>query len=121
MRIKLDENLPADLAELLRASKHDVATLLEEHLAGAKDPTVAGAVNRENRLFMTFDLDFADIRKYPLGSHAGIVVFRLKDQRWRTMEAPARRFLDSGLLERLHGGLAVVDESRVRTRFLSST
>jgi predicted nuclease of predicted toxin-antitoxin system len=52
MRIKLDENLPADLAELLRAANHDVATLPEERLAGAKDPTVAGAVNREDRLLV---------------------------------------------------------------------
>jgi hypothetical protein len=30
---------------------------------------------------MTFDLDFADVRHYPPGSHGGIVVFRLHDQR----------------------------------------
>jgi predicted nuclease of predicted toxin-antitoxin system len=116
MRVKLDENLPADFAELLRAAHHDVATLPEENLGGAKDPIVRATVTREDRLLMTFDLDFGDIRKYPLGSHAGIVVFRLTDQRWRAMEAPARRLLESGLLDRLRGGLAIVTESRIRTR-----
>jgi len=116
MRIKLDENLPEALADLLRLAKHDVATAHEENLSGAKDPIVTAAVKREARLFMTFDLEFADVRKYPPGSHSGIVVFRLQDQRWRVLEMPARRLVESGLLERLHGGLAVVDETRIRTR-----
>ena len=70
----------------------------------------------EDRIFLTFDLDFADIRRFPIGSHAGIVVFRLHDQRWAVLEQPARRLIDSGLLSRLQGGLAIVDESRVRMR-----
>ena len=116
MRIKLDENLPEGLADLLRSAKYDVATALEENLSGAKDPVVTAAVKQEGRLFMTYDMDFADIRKYPPGSHAGIVVFRLQDQRWRVLERPARRLIESGLLGRLHGRLVIVDESRIRTR-----
>ena len=116
MRIKLDENLPEGLADLLRSAKYDVATVLEENLSGAKDPVVTAAVKQEGRLFMTYDMDFADIRKYPPGSHAGIVVFRLQDQRWRVLEGPARRLVESRLLERLQGRLAIVDEVRIRTR-----
>jgi predicted nuclease of predicted toxin-antitoxin system len=57
MRIKLDENLPEGLADLLRSAKYDVATALEENLGGAKDPVVTAAVKQEGRLFMTYDLD----------------------------------------------------------------
>lgn len=113
MKIKLDENLPEGPADLLRSAKYDVATLLEEDLGGAKDPVVTAAVKREERLFMTYDLGFADIRKHSPGSHGGIVVFRLQDQRWRVLEGPARRLVESGLLERLQGRLAIV---RIRTR-----
>ncbi len=116
MKIKQDENLPEGLADLLRSAKYDVATLLEEDLGGAKDPVVTAAVKREERLFMTYDLGFADIRKHSPGSHGGIVVFRLQDQRWRVLEGPARRLVESGLLERLQGRLAIVDELRIRTR-----
>jgi predicted nuclease of predicted toxin-antitoxin system len=116
MKIKLDENLPAALVDLLRSAKFDVTTTIEERLGGAKDPIVTAAVKREGRLFMTYDLDFADIRKHPAGSHAGIVVFRLQDQRWRALEGPARRLVESGLLERLHGRIAILDEVRIRTR-----
>ena len=116
MRIKLDENLPHDLAELLRASGHQVATVAEENLSGADDPALLKRATEEERLFITFDIDFADIRKFPVGTHGGIVVFRLHDQRWAVMKEPAQRLLESGLLDKLEQGLAVVDETRVRFR-----
>jgi hypothetical protein len=65
---------------------------------------------------MTFDTDFADIRRYPPGTHPGIVVFRLRDQRWATLEPPATRLLEQGKLEDLASSLAIVTETRVRLR-----
>lgn len=116
MRIKLDENMPSDFEALLRSSGHDVATAREENLSGADDPVVLEKATKEERLLMTLDTDFADIRRFPLGGHGGIVVFRLHDQRWAVMKEPAQRLLESGLLEKLEQGLAVVDENRVRFR-----
>jgi predicted nuclease of predicted toxin-antitoxin system len=40
MKIKLDENLPAQLADNLRALGHDVQTVPEEGLAGHMDADV---------------------------------------------------------------------------------
>ena len=116
MKLKLDENLPTALAELLRHAGHDVCTVPEEHLSGADDPPVLTAATQEGRVLLTFDTDFADIRKYPPGTHAGIVVFRLRDQRWPSLERPARRLVADGLLEQLGRGLAIVEETRVRYR-----
>ena len=80
MRLKLDENLPGDAAELLRALGHDVGTVVGEGLAGSPDGQVVSAAGREGRMLMTLDRGMADIRAYPPGSHPGIVVFRLDDQ-----------------------------------------
>ena len=80
------------------------------------DPPVLDAATAEHRILMTFDLDFADIRQYPPGSHAGIVVFRLHDQRWVNLQKPVRRLLAQGTLENLANGLAIVDESRTRIK-----
>lgn len=49
MRIKLDENMPSGLAELLRSSGHDAATVHEENLSGAEDPIVLKHATQENR------------------------------------------------------------------------
>ena len=97
MKIKLDENLPTTLTELLRAAGHDAVTVADEALSGSNDPKVLQCATSEGRTFLTFDLDFCDIRRYPIGSHAGIVVFRMHDQRWAVLEQPARRLIESGL------------------------
>ena len=91
MKFKIDENLPAGLVDALRGERHNVATASDESLGGAKDPTLLAAAVAERRVLMTFDLDFADARAYPPGSHHGIVVFRLPNQRWRTLEPELRR------------------------------
>ena len=41
MRFKVDENLPVEVAELLRQGGHDAATVLEQHLSGSADSGVA--------------------------------------------------------------------------------
>lgn len=116
MRIKLDENMPHALAEVLRAKGHDTSTVPEEDLIGAGDPAVLREAASESRVLMTFDTDFANIRTYPPGTHGGIVVFRLHDQRWAGLRKPAQRIIESGLLQQLRKGLAIVDETRVRIR-----
>jgi len=116
MRIQLDENMPAALGDLLRSAGHDPSTVAKEGLSGAADTDVIEVARAEGRLLFTFDLDFADVRAYPPGSRAGIVVFRLADQRWSVVQAPARRSLEVGLLDRLERGLAIVDEARIRIR-----
>jgi hypothetical protein len=64
-RFKLDENLPRDAEALLRKAGHDVHTVLDERLGGSPDPRVLDACRIENRILITFDLDFSDIRFYP--------------------------------------------------------
>ena len=41
MKFKVDENLPVEVAQLLRETGHDVITVLEQGLGGAKDQAVA--------------------------------------------------------------------------------
>lgn len=65
MRIKLDENMPEALAQLLQPAGHEVSTVADEGLSGASDPDVLSTAASEGRLLMTFDTDFADIREYP--------------------------------------------------------
>ena len=116
VKVKLNENLPAALGALLRSANYDVCTVAEQRLSGAADTSILEAATTEERLVMTFDTDFADIRHYLVGSHAGVVVFRLDDQRWDVLKEPVQRLIASGVLEQLHGGLAIVDAGRVRLR-----
>ena len=42
MKFKLDENMPKDAAILLKKVGHDVMDVVEEGLAGHKDPSRSG-------------------------------------------------------------------------------
>ena len=116
MRFKLDENLPVQLKALLTESGHDAATVADQGLSGKPDLEIATACIAEQRVLITLDLDFADIRAYPPGKHSGIVVFRLP-----LMARDAILNLCAVLIGRLgesspKGQLWIVEDSRIRIR-----
>jgi predicted nuclease of predicted toxin-antitoxin system len=53
MRIKLDENLPARLKEILSNLNHDVHTTADENLTDASDDKVWTAAQKEERFLIT--------------------------------------------------------------------
>jgi predicted nuclease of predicted toxin-antitoxin system len=103
-RFKLDENLPRDAVALLRNAGHDVDTVLDERLGGHPDPDVFDACQAENRILVTYDLDFADIRQYPPSGHAGVWILR-----------PSSQSIENAL-SLLQGALRVVDSETVANR-----
>ena len=77
MNIKLDENLPHQLVQLLTDLGHDVDTVPDEHLAGRDDDVVWAAAQTAGRFLVTQDLHFSDARKYAPGTHQGLLLVRL--------------------------------------------
>ncbi len=96
-RFKLDENLPRDAEALFSNTGHDAETVLGEHLGGAPDGRVIDVAREEQRVFVTLDADFADIRAFPPGQFPGIWVLRGQSQ---SIE---------NILALLNGALAVLE------------
>jgi predicted nuclease of predicted toxin-antitoxin system len=67
MRLKLDENLPAELVEDLRALGHDADSVESQGLAGKPDTVIADAARRSDRVLVTLDKGLATSG----GSHQG--------------------------------------------------
>jgi predicted nuclease of predicted toxin-antitoxin system len=116
MRFKVDENLPVEVAHLLREAGHEATTMLEEHLGGSDDRTVASICQQESRALVTLDLDFADIRTYPPAQYAGMVVFRLARQDKSHVLEVCARVIPLLSHEPLVQRLWIVEENRVRIR-----
>ena len=116
MRFKLDENLHPDASVVLRRAGHDVETVWDERLQGAADSRLAGVLKLERRVSVTFDVGFADIRAYPPGDFAGLIVLRLQRQDRRSVVHVFTRLLHSLKERSLAGQLWIVDERRVRVR-----
>lgn len=116
MKFKVDENLPAEFKEILDEAGHFADTVPSENLAGAEDATVATVCVRENRILITLDLDFADIRSYPPESFPGFVVLRPAKQDKPSLIKLLGSFLPLFSIETLENRLWIVDESGVRIR-----
>jgi predicted nuclease of predicted toxin-antitoxin system len=116
VRFKIDQNLPVEIAEELRAAGHDAETVDEEGLGGTLDPQLAGLARSETRALVTLDLGLGDIRRYPPAEYHGLVVLRPPSQDKPTVLrvfVPVIPLLDQ---EPLDGHLWIVDERRVRIR-----
>lgn len=116
MRLKLDENLSRHLKAPLETLRHDVTTALEEGLGSRPDSTVAEAAKRENRILLTLDVEFANLKKYPPGYHPGIVLFRPRSLGPLTVNRFIEQFVTSTDLRSLTGCVVIVEPGRVRVR-----
>lgn len=116
MRFKLDENVDVRAAEILTASGHDVTTVAGQELGGTKDPGIAQVAARVDRILVTLDRGFGDIRRYPPGSHPGIVLLRLRRQALPHVEIALRLLLRYEDLPSLAQCTVTVTASTVRVR-----
>lgn len=116
MKFKIDENLPGEVAEMLRMAGHEASTVADQQLVGAADQDLVQACAREGRVLVTLDLDFADIGTYPPQQHPGFIVLRVyRQDRGHVIDA-FRQVLP--LLSHDAGDhqLWIVEEDRIRIR-----
>lgn len=116
MQFKVDENLPVEVAGLLRAAGHDAVTVQEQNLAGSPDTDIAQICRQENRALLTLDTDFADIRAYPPSQYTGIVVLRLREQDKDSVLDVCADLVRLLTQEPLAHTLWIVDEHHLRIR-----
>ncbi|MGA7732578.1 MAG: DUF5615 family PIN-like protein [Chloroflexia bacterium] len=116
MKFKLDENLPLEVAVMLRSAGYDALTVHDQNMRGERDERVIDACKYEERVLMTLDLDFADMRAFPPDQYSGIIVLRVRSQ-----DVPHLVSVCSGILpvlsqEQVKQRLWIVDEARIRIR-----
>ena len=103
MLFKIDENLPVEVAE----------TVHSERVTGVSDQQLSEICQQENRILMTLDIGFANIRTYPPQDFPGLVVIRSKRQ-----DKPSilNKVMVAFEQEELVGKLWIVEENRIRIR-----
>lgn len=114
--VKLDENLSRSHAELLRRCGYDADRVHDQGLSGASDLAVWDRVVAEGRFLITLDLDFSDVRRFPPGTHPGILLIRGKSKGRGTVLDILQRVLAERPLEMLKGCLTIADENSTRSR-----
>lgn len=116
MKIKIDENLPQALARILNNLGHEAHTVVQEGLAGRDDQAVWVAAQQEERLLLTQDMDFSDLRRFAPGSHAGIVLLRLNQPSRKRFRRRIEEVFQTENVELWARCVVVISDRRVRVR-----
>ncbi len=114
--VKLDENLSRSHLHFLRALGYSADNVLDEGLSGAKDSELWRKVVEESRFLITLDLDFSDLRRFPPGTHPGILLVRPSRNSRDAVQRVLSRTIQAHPLSTLTGCLAVADDWKTRIR-----
>jgi hypothetical protein len=95
---------------------YDSDTVLDERLCGAEDPAIVEAARASNRILVTLDKGIANLLRYPLSKHAGVVLFRPDSSGQIAVLSFVRARLYDLLEMELAGRLTVVGPARIRVR-----
>ncbi len=116
MKIKLDEQLSQQLKPLFAEYGHEASTVYDQKMAGTSDEQLWPVVQEAGQFLVTADKEFADIRKYPPGSHHGVMLLRPVYESLPTFKRLLTSFLDNRSLEELSGKTVVLSEAGLRIR-----
>ena len=112
----VDENIPPAVIEWLKLQGLDVKDVYDLSLAGATDDEIMALAQAEARIILTFDQHFADILRYPLDSHAGVIRLRIHPPLIGDITDALARFLQQFDLTTLPGTLVVLEREGFRVR-----
>lgn len=116
MNFKIDENMPVEVAELLKQAGYDAITISEQNLIGTTDTNLANICQKEKRVLITMDTDFADIRTYQPKNFSGIIVMRLNRLDKTKVLEVFKRIIRLFSKEPIEKHLWIVEENRIRVR-----
>lgn len=116
VRLKVDENLPDEIAELFVRRGHDAVTVADQGWCGIADRELWQRIQGEGRWLVTADKELADRRHRPPGTHAGIILFRSGEEGLDAYLLLAQSVIDDVNLEDAAGAVIVATDRGVRIR-----
>lgn len=114
--LKVDENLPKEIALLLSSHGHDALTTGDQGWQGIADDELWGRVQTESRWLVTADKEFANLRRYPPGTHAGLILLRSSEESRANYLQLAGTVLQAVKLDEIGGAVFVASRRGIRVR-----
>ena len=115
-KAKLDEGLSHTLMPVLTAHKYEAYTVRGQGWGGMKDRDLWPAVQAEQAFLITIDKGFGDIRRYPPGTHAGVLVLRPDNESLSEYTSLLGTVLASHSLTEFAGCVVVATPRSIRVR-----
>jgi predicted nuclease of predicted toxin-antitoxin system len=116
MQIKVGEDLPSQVVSLLRERGYQADSVIGQGMRGWKDAEIWQTIQAENRFLITADKGFADLRRYPPGTHSGLMLLRPDQDGIRPTIELLDKVLQSYDLTGLEGTITVATPRGIRVR-----
>jgi predicted nuclease of predicted toxin-antitoxin system len=117
MRFLGDMCVDVRIVNWLCENQHDATHLRDQGLHRMPNGEIFDKAIRENRIVITFDLDFGEIASLTESRKASVILFRLKNTRTayviERLSAAIEAFADA--LEK--GAIVIVEDTRYRVRY----
>lgn len=110
----VDENVAPRVTAFLRG-RGNVRDVKEEGWFGLSDEELLSIAQREGRIIITYDVNFAALKKLEQ-EHPGVIFLRLRNLRPEAVVAALERFLAEHEQRDVTNTLATIEETRVRFR-----
>ena len=118
MRFLADMGVSTGVVEWLRKEGHDAKHLRDERLHRMPNGEIFIKAVDENRIIITFDLDFGEIVALAKGEKTSVILFRLHNTRTSHLLNRLSAVLKDSAKALEEGAVVVVEESRHRVRYL---
>jgi predicted nuclease of predicted toxin-antitoxin system len=118
MRFLADMGVSQQVVEWLRTNGHDAIHLRDERLQRLPDGEIFKKAASEQRLVLTFDLDFGEILAASAGQIVSVILFRLRNTRTDFVIRRLEDVLTNASAKLADGAIIVVEDGRYRVRKL---
>jgi predicted nuclease of predicted toxin-antitoxin system len=118
MRFLADMGVDIRVVQWLRQNGHDAKHLRDEGLHRIPNGEIFVKAISENRVIVTFDLDFGEIVALSQGEKASVILLRLHNTRTPHLIKRLATVLTDATEALEQGAVVVVEESRHRIRYL---
>jgi predicted nuclease of predicted toxin-antitoxin system len=118
MRFLADMGVDIRIVQWLRQTGHDAIHLRDEGLHRIPNGEIFLKAISENRIIITFDLDFGEIVALSKGQKGSVILFRLHNTRTPHLISRLTTVFRDCARALQEGAVVVVEESRHRVRLL---
>ena len=118
MRFLADMGVSQQVVEWLQANGHDSRHLRDEGLQRLPNGDIFEKANREQRILLTFDLDFGEIVAGIAGQVVSVILFRLRNTCAAFVIQRLANVLAHSSAELTKGAIVIVEDGRHRVRTL---
>ena len=118
MKFLADMGISQTVVRLLQQSEYDAIHLREQRLQRLPDNLIMAKAKNENRIILTFDLDFGDLLAFSGDSLPSVIIFRLVKARPDYVMSKLKPVLNQCQKDLEEGAIIIVKDNSYRVRNL---